>query len=68
MALQSRSNGCQCHTDESTEDTWSVTTEPAAARRHVLRAFTYLHVQDEDSGVDRLVTGPCSYTLKRNER
>ena len=63
-----------CQTDDTTEDTWSVTsfaTESgigSATKRHVLRAFTYLHVQDQETGVTRLVVGPCSYTLRANER
>ena len=73
MALQSHTESCRCQADDITEDTWSVTsaaTESAsvAGRRQVLRACTYLHVQDQDTGVTRLVAGPCSYSLRGNER
>ena len=67
MALQPASGACQCRSD-TTEDAWSVATESTSGRRLVLRALTYLHVQDQDTGVTRLVAGPCSYTLKENQR
>ena len=51
-----------------TEDARSVISASASTRRHVLGALTYMHVQDQDTGVTRLVTSPCSYTLKEHER
>ena len=67
MALQSSSGDCQCRSD-ATDDASSVATESTSGRRLVLRALTYLHVQDQDTGVTRLVAGPCSYTLRENQR
>ena len=67
MAPLPVSGDCQCRSDV-TDDASSVATESTSGRRLVLRALTYLHVQDQDTGVTRLVAGPCSYTLKENQR
>ncbi|XP_043233698.1 major vault protein-like [Amphibalanus amphitrite] len=77
------SSSCHCQetdTDDTSTmaDTWSVVSESSLAvtspigsssvQRYVLRAFTYLHVQDQDTGVTRLVTGQCSFSTKPSER
>ena len=73
MPPESRTDdGCQRRwpDPDPAGDTESPTAEPAAAaaKRLQLGLFTYLHVQDRDTGVARLVIGPTEYTLSSNER
>ena len=56
------------YTEDSTEYTEDSTIASYPLRPSVLKAFTYMHVQDQYTRITRLVSGPGSYNTTPRER